>query len=98
MMRFSYYKKAMLLEDVKKRKRVPELYIDYLNMNEKHRFTYFQKHIDLFNEIYRSKGTLKINNKYYINEIVINGQKRKPYLDLEKIYPNKNGCSKMLHK
>ncbi|AYV85584.1 MAG: DEAD-like helicase [Satyrvirus sp.] len=41
------------------------------------KFTYFKNHNDLFNNIPK----LCINDKYFIDELLINGMHRKPYID-----------------
>ncbi|QGR54383.1 hypothetical protein [Moumouvirus maliensis] len=63
---------------------VPKVYISFLNDQEKHRFTFLNDHVGFFKKI----NKLKLNGRYYIDEMLLNGRKRKPYLDLEKIYPD----------
>ena len=54
----------------------PELYIDVLNQQGNHTFTYFKTHQELFEQI----DNLKLRNgRYYINELIVTDQKRKPY-------------------
>lgn len=83
-----YFKKIDMLNATKDLN--PELYIMHLNSKGKHQFTYFSKFSDLFKKI----NKLKINNRYYVHEMVINGQKRKPYLDLEKKFLNEKSMRK----
>lgn len=80
-----YYRKAAMLEAAEKLDNDPDLYVTYLDETEKYRFTYFKNHAKLFKKIEQ----LEVKNRYYVNEIILNGQKRKPYLDLEKVYPDK---------
>lgn len=80
-----YYHKNDMLEHTNKLVNDALLHITYLDRSGHYRFTYFKEHKDLFDHI----NNLKINNRYYIHEIVSNGQKRKPYLDIEKSYPTK---------
>jgi hypothetical protein len=89
-----YYRKAEMLEYTSTLTKSPELYVTFLDSTETHRFIYFNKHIDLINNI----DKLKNNNRYYIDEIVLNGQKRKPYLDLEKTYSSEHMMKKNLIK
>jgi len=79
-----FYRKAEMLAAIKEVDVEPELFIDFLNSKEKHNFTYFETHKDLFKNI----NEFVFNSNYYINEIILNGQMRKPYLDLEKVYPD----------
>jgi hypothetical protein len=85
-----YYRKATMLEKTKKLKKKPEIYVTYLDNTETHRFTCFNKHNDLFRMI----KFLEINNRYYVHEMILNGQKRKPYLDLEKTFPDEKTMKK----
>lgn len=77
-------KKAEMLTYINELDIQPALFIDLLNNKGYHKFTYFDTHTKLFKNI----EELKINNKYHVNEIILNNHKRKPYLDLEQIYPN----------
>ena len=61
------------------------LFIDFFNHRFYHKFTHFTKNNMLFNQIQK----LCINKRYYANEIIIDGIKRKPYLDLEKVFESK---------
>ena len=83
-----YYKKAAMLEATKDLE--PDLYVTYLDARAKHRFTYFDKHEDLLKKI----NKLEIKGRYYVHEMVLNGQKRKPYLDLEKKFPDEISMKK----
>ena len=77
-----FHRKSDLLNAINKLTPKPLLLIDFLNHLKTHKFTYFTNHKKLFKKL----NKLKIKKHYYINEIVINGIPRKPYLDLEKIY------------
>ena len=54
------------------------------------RFTYFKSFDNFFEEI----KEIEVKKRYYAFEIVMEKCKRKPYLDLEKIYPNKKTFKK----
>lgn len=64
--------------------------LDYLNKSFYHKFTFANKNKRLFKRI----SELTFDNKYYINEIVLDGIRRKPYLDLETVYDNKKTFDK----
>jgi hypothetical protein len=83
-MNVRFHRKDHLLNALNDLQQKPSTLIDYLDSNGIHKFTYFSDHIELINNL----DTFKINNHYYINEIILNGIHRKPYLDLEKIYPD----------
>ena len=78
-----YHRKADLLNEIDDKQ--SELCLDYLNNKFRHKFTSVKKDKNIFKNI----QTLAVNNKYYVNEIILNGVKRKPYLDLETVYDNK---------
>ena len=78
-----YHRKADLTNEVIDKQST--LYLDYLNNQFIHKFTSIKKDKNMFKNI----QTLAINNRYYVNEIILNGVKRKPYLDLETVYENK---------
>ena len=65
-------------------KETPSILIDFIDFSGTHKFTYFKNHTQLFNKL----EDFKVNDHYYINEIIIDGTFRKPYLVLEKIYDN----------
>jgi Origin of replication binding protein len=76
-----FHRKNALLEAAKQLQ-CNYILIDFLNAHEYHKFTYFK----LNNSFFRKLQSISINNRYYANEIVINGVKRKPYLDIDKVY------------
>ena len=78
-----YHRKADLTNEVTDKQST--LCLDYLNNKFIHKFTSIKKDKNIFKNI----QTLAINNRYYVNEIILNGVKRKPYLDLETVYENK---------
>ena len=78
-----YHRKIDLVDSVKDKE--TNMFWDYLNNNYVHKYTATKKNKNIFKNIQK----LAINDKYYINEIVLNGIKRKPYLDLETVYANK---------
>jgi len=79
-----FHKKAPLIEAIKQLDYYYIL-IDFLNHRGYHKFTYF-RFTPIFFKLLKYVST---NGKYYVNEIILNGTKRKPYLDLEKVYPSK---------
>ena len=79
-----YRRKADLLNDVTDKQST--LCLDFLNDQFYHKFTSVKKNNSMFKNIER----LAFDDKYYVNEIILNGVKRKPYLDLETVYENKN--------
>jgi hypothetical protein len=91
---YMFYNKKDMLEHTLTLEKSPELYIMYLDSNEKHRFTYFNK----YDNFVKNLKLFDVNGKYYIDEMILNGQKRKPYLDLEKIYSDENIMNKKLIK
>lgn len=60
------------------------MFLQFLNKHEKRKFTSFEKDHNLFKNI----DQLKILGKYYAFEIVKDRVMRKPYLDLDKVYPD----------
>lgn len=79
-----YYEKAKMLEGIKKEDSKPEMYIFFKDKDKKNKFTYIDTHKKLLTNL----NLFVVDNRYYINELVLNNQKRKPYLDIEKIYYN----------
>ena len=73
--------RQLMLEHVKKFAKEPEIYI----MLQNHKFTYFHTYQDLCKNLVK----LSINNRYYVDEIILDGRRRKPYLDLEHYYSTK---------
>lgn len=80
-----FYRKNDMKDWIKNLDSKPKLLIYYLEGVNKNRFTGFNNHNDLFKNI----KTFTVNNNYYINEIVTKDVQRKPYIDLEKVYPDK---------
>ena len=68
----------------------PKLLIFYKNQEENNRFGYLPNH----RTFVVNADKFKINGNYYVNEIVTMDQPRKPYLDLEMIYPDKETYEK----
>jgi len=64
---------------------------DFLNFREYHKYTYFRLNIELFGNLKK----LEIDSKFYVNEIVQDGTERKPYLDLERVFPIKERADEM---
>ena len=91
-------RKKIIQAHVKTLEKKPALYLDFLNSDGFHKFTYFTTHKELWDNI----ENFEIDGQYYINETIINGQKRKPYLDLEKIFDDKEAFElkydEMFHK
>ena len=84
-MNVTFHRKIELLNAVDNLSPKPSVLIDFLNSVGTHQFTYFHTHKQLFKKL----DDFKIKNKYYINEIVTDGTFRKPYLDVEKVYNDK---------
>lgn len=93
-----FTKKIALLSKVQQLDIMPKLFVYYLDINGYHKFTYYYTHEDLFQKINR----LKYNGEYYVNEMILDGQKRKPYLDMEKIFADKKtfeiNSEEIIHK
>lgn len=80
---FSY--RQNMFDYTDKLKKKPDLFVMYKNRYNIRKFTYFTSFKNLFQQI----KLLKITGRYYVDEILMNGEKRKPYLDLEKEYDSK---------
>jgi superfamily II DNA or RNA helicase len=83
-----YHRKRKLIEAVKDP--TTKFLLTYLDNKYVHKFTFTNKNIDLFKDI----SKLKNNGKYYVDEIIMDDVKRKPYLDLEKVYDSKETFDK----
>lgn len=59
--------------------------LDFLNERATHRFTSAGKSEELF----EVANILAIKGRYYFNEIIVDGARRKPYLDLERVFKTK---------
>jgi hypothetical protein len=68
----------------------PQLLIFFKDTKLVNSFTYFKYHHNLLEKL----KCFEIDGNYYINELVLDGVRRKPYLDLETIYPNKKTFDK----
>jgi hypothetical protein len=87
-----YHRKVDLVNSVEDKE--SKIFLDYLNNEWYHKFTHVDKNKNFFKNI----NNLMIKNKCYVNEIVLNGVKRKPYLDLEKVYDKKSTLDKNYKK
>ena len=90
-----YEQKAKLFEAVKNKETNFLLHYQdaekqYKNGNWKRKFTFIKKDKNIFNKIKK----ITYSGKYYIDEIMADGIKRKPYLDFEKYYKTKEEMDK----
>lgn len=85
-----YYTKDELKLAIEKRKTRPNFLFDFMLDDDKRGFTCCKDHIDFFKHCEK----IEIDGKYYVNEIVADGVPRKPYMDLEKYYTDKQEFEK----
>ena len=76
-----FHSKAELINNISNKDLVFPVW--YFNNQFVHKFT----SIPINTKIFSSIQNLSFDGKYYVNEIILNGVKRKPYLDLEITYP-----------
>lgn len=83
-----FHRKAEMLTAIENAQIEPQLLLDFLDSSGVHKYTYCDSHKDLFKNI----EWFHVKNQYYIYEMVVDKTPRKPYLDLEKTYPDKETC------
>nr|URM61806.1 DEAD-like helicase [Mimivirus sp.]URM62533.1 DEAD helicase [Mimivirus sp.] len=76
--------KQQMLNDANKLEIIPKLFIYFFDSEENYKHTYFIKHKHLFDNI----DKFKTNGRYYIHEIALENHKIKPFLYLNKLYPD----------
>ncbi|BCS83767.1 hypothetical protein QLL95_gp0356 [Cotonvirus japonicus] len=82
-MHISYYRndlKKHLIEN----NLSPKIHLSIQHSPTSYRFSYAEEFTNFFKKIKK----LEVNGKYYLHELFLAGQKRKPYLDLEHVYPD----------
>lgn len=85
-----YHRRINLFSAIDALETTPNLLIRYLNHKEVHKFAYFKEHEMLFKNIKQ----FETKDHYYIFEMMRDGRKRKPYLDVEFYYPNEKEYKK----
>jgi hypothetical protein len=90
----SYSSKERLLSSISKLDEPPEFLFYYLNEKSSYRFSYFAT----FKLFYENLSKLTYNGHHYVYEMVLANVKRKPYIDMEKIYATKKIADKVSKK
>ncbi|AKI80651.1 DEAD-like helicase [Acanthamoeba polyphaga mimivirus] len=79
-----FYNKNSLKNHLNGLETLPKTYLSIQNQ----RGTYNYSYLNEFKNFFKTIKEHDRDNKSYVHEMLMDGQKRKPYLDIEKVYPD----------